>query len=82
MAKMSRKQLAIMRCIKENFVKGSVRTTLIGTDSVQVNDWKGESMILTVSTYGDVIDADTKKVYAYDVLPYNGKKSGSKLFKK
>ncbi len=79
---MSKAQSIIMRYINNNFIKGSVRTELVGTDAVLVQDWKGESMVLTVSIYGHIIDADTKTIYAYDVLPYNGKKSGSKLFKK
>lgn len=77
MAKMSREQTAIMRYINKSFVKGSVRTELMEDNEVRVKDWKGKSMILMVNVYGHIIDADTKKIYAYDVLPYNhGKKSG------
>lgn len=81
-SKMSRVQSVIMRYINDSFVKGSVRTELVGEDAVQVKDWKGESMTLTVSTYGHIVDADTQKIYAYDVLPYNHKKAGSKAFTK
>ncbi len=84
-SKMSRVQSVILRYINKNFVKGSVRTELVGADEVLVKDWKGESMVLTVSIYGHIIDADTKTIYAYDVMPYNhnrGQRAESKLFKK
>lgn len=80
---MTKVQKIIMQYIGKNFIKGSVRTSLIGDDGVRITDWKGESMVLTVNIYGHIIDADTRKIYAYDVLPYNyGKKADSKAFTK
>lgn len=68
---MTRAQEAISKYIYNNFYYGSVRLIPEGDDKIKLIDEKGESMTLTLNCFGDIMDAGTKKVYAFSGLPHD-----------
>ena len=68
---MTKAQEWILKYIDTQFVRGSVRTSLVGEGTVQVTDRKGEVLRLTVNGFGDIMDADTKKIIAECDVPHN-----------
>lgn len=60
---MTNVQKSIMDYINKNFITGSLETELVGEDKIKATDHMGDSMTLTMNLQGDILDADTKKVY-------------------
>ena len=54
----------------------SISLALIGRDKVEVTDQKGDHMTLTMNLYGDIMDADSGKIYAISNLPHELEKIG------
>lgn len=76
---MTNVQKIILTHISKNFVPGSFKTELIGDSKVKVTDGTGESMTLTTNIYGDIMDADTRKIYAVSSLPHDLSRVGTEL---
>lgn len=77
---MESRAISILRqYIDKHFYKGSVKIEAIGDSTVKVTDGKGDSMNLTINIYCDIIDADTKKIYALSNLPHDLDHIGTKL---
>lgn len=72
-------QKIILIHIKKSFVPGSVKTELVGGSKVKVTDGTGAGMTLTANIYGDIMDADTGKIYAVSDLPHDLLRIGTKL---
>lgn len=73
---MTEKQERIWKYINDRFEADSVNLMLIGSDNIRVTDGSGASMTLTLSQYGDIIDADTGQVYAISDLPHDHTSTG------
>lgn len=73
---MTRAQECIFSYIRKNFVMESISLALIGRDKVEVTDQKGDHMTLTTNLYGDIMDADSGKIYAISNLPHELEKIG------
>ena len=59
-------QKSISDYINREFVPGTIkRTDPVGDRAVQITDWKGDTMTLTTDQYGNIIDADTKRIYEF-----------------
>lgn len=72
-------QRTILRFIDKNFAPGTIRTTAVGNDKIKVTDRKGESIMLTMNIYCDIMDADTGSIYARSSLPHDINKIGNQL---
>lgn len=68
---MTRAQELLMKYIHKNFVEGSIQTEWVSGGTVKVTDKNGESMLLTMNLFGDIMDAETKKIYAEGNVPHN-----------
>lgn len=67
---MTRAQECICKYVHKNFHAQSVEIVPIGDDKIMVKDHSNESMVLTINIFGDIMDADTKTVYAISDLPH------------
>lgn len=76
---MTNMQKSILIHVSKSFVLGSVKTELVGDCKVKVTDGQGASMVLTTNIYGDIMDADTGKIYAVSDLPHDLLQIGTKL---
>lgn len=68
---MTRAQEVIKKYIYINFHPDSVQLFPVGRDKVKLIDSEGESMVLTMNIYGDIMDAETKQIYAVSDLPHD-----------
>lgn len=76
---MTRAQELIKRYIYTNFHPDSVLLFPIDKDKVKLIDSEGESMTLTLNIYGDIMDAETKQIYAVSDLPHDLERIGQQL---
>lgn len=72
-------QEAIKKYIYINFHPNSVLLFPLDHDRIKVIDSEGESMTLTMNLFGDIMDADTKQIYAVSDLPHDMNRIGSQL---
>lgn len=68
---MTRAQMILSHYIEKNFIKGSVRIDLESDTSVKIRDNTGNVLRLTLNLYGDIMDADTKRIYAIGNVPHD-----------
>ena len=69
---MESRAISILRqYIDQNFLKGSVKIEAIGDTAIKVTDGEGVSRKLTMNIFCDIMDADTKKIYARSNLPHD-----------
>ncbi len=65
-------QKSIRDYINQAFVPGTIkRTDPVGDRAVRITDWKGDTMTLTTDQHGNIINADTKRIYAFGVCSNN-----------
>lgn len=76
---MTKAHIILRQYIKKNFHEGAVDIEDVGEDMVRLTDCKGESMTLTMNIYCDIMDADTKQIYAKSNLPHDLLTIGTKL---
>ena len=76
---MTRAQEVIKKYIYINFHPNSVLLFPINQDKIKLIDSKGESMTLTMNLFGDIMDADTKQIYAVSDLPHDLNQIGEQL---
>lgn len=68
---MTTAQKLIRKYIYTNFHPDAVLLFPIDRDKVKLIDSEGESMVLTINIYGDIMDAETKQIYAVSDLPHD-----------
>ncbi len=68
---MTRAQELIRKYIYTNFHPDSVLLFPVDRDKVKLIDSEGESMVLTMNIYGDIMDAESKQIYAVSDLPHD-----------
>lgn len=68
---MTTAQSLIMKYINKNFVPGSVRICLLDIDVVKITDVHGSALSFTVNLYGDILEADTRKLVAVGNVDHN-----------
>ncbi len=68
---MTRAQEVIKKYIHNNFHPDSVQLFLVGRHKVKLIDLEGGSMVLTMNIFGDIMDAETKQIYAVSDLPHD-----------
>lgn len=76
---MTTAQKLIKKYIYINFHPDSVLLFFVGRDKVKLIDSEGESMTLTLNIYGDIMDAETKQIYAVSDLPHDLERIGQQL---
>lgn len=76
---MTRAQEVIKKYIHINFHPDSVLLFPVGRDKVKLIDSEGESMVLTMNIFGDIMDAETKQIYAVSDLPHDLEGIGRQL---
>lgn len=76
---MTKAQESIRKYVYTNFHSDSVQLFPVGRDKVKLIDSEGESMILTLNIYGDIMDAETKQIYAVSDLPHDLERIGQQL---
>lgn len=69
-------QEVIKRYIYINFHPNSVLLFPRDQDKIKIIDSEGESMTLTMNIFGDIMDADTKQIYAVSDLPHDSNQVG------
>lgn len=72
-------QQSIQKYILKNFHASGVALLPVGKDCVKVTDVNGESMTLTMNLFRDIMDADTKSIYAISDLPHEVDKVGFQM---
>lgn len=68
---MTNVQKLIMKYVNKNFVPGSVDIGFLGNECVIVKDKTGDELKLTANLFGDIMDADTHKIYAMANISHN-----------
>lgn len=76
---MTRAQEVIKKYIHNNFHPDSVLLFPVDRDKVKLTDSEGESMVLTMNIYGDIMNAETKQIYAVSDLPHDLEHIGRQL---
>lgn len=76
---MTTAQKLIKKYIYINFHPDSVLLFFVDRDKVKLIDSEGESMTLTLNIYGDIMDAETKQIYAVSDLPHDLERIGQRL---
>lgn len=76
---MTRAQEVIKKYIYINFHENSVLLFPIDRDKVKLIDSEGASMTLTLNIYGDIMDAESKQIYAVSDLPHDLERIGRQL---
>lgn len=76
---MTKVQESIREYIYKNFHPESVLLFPKGEDQIRIIDKTGASMTLTMNLFGDIMDADTKKIYAISDLPHDVNKIENQL---
>lgn len=72
-------QKLIKKYIYINFQPDSVLLFPIDKDKVKLIDSEGERLTLTLNIYGDIMDAETKQIYAVSDLPHDLERIGQQL---
>lgn len=72
-------QKTLKKYIYTNFHPDSVLLFPIGKDKIKVIDAEGNSMTLTLNLFGDIMDDDTKSIYAISDLPHDLNQIGLQL---
>ena len=72
-------QSLIVKYINKNFVPGSVRICLMDDDIVKITDVHGAALSFTINLYGDILEAETKKLVAVGNVDHNLATLGIKL---
>lgn len=72
-------QESIREYIYKNFHPDTVVLSMEGEECIKVTDGSGESMTLTMNLFGDIMDADTKSIYAISDLPHDPDKIGNQM---
>jgi len=68
---MTNAQKLIMKYVNKNFVSESVHIDFLNDECVKVTDQTGDELKLTVNLFGDIMDADTRKIYAIGNVSHN-----------
>lgn len=68
---MTKAQEVIKKYIYTNFHEDSVLLFPVDQDKIKLIDSEGASMTLTMNVFGDIMDAETKQVYAVSDLPHD-----------
>lgn len=68
---MTNAQKLIMKYLNKNFIPGSIHIDLLNEECVKVTDKQGDEMKLTINLFGDIMDADTHKIYAIANISHN-----------
>lgn len=76
---MTRAQELIKKYIYINFPPNSVLLFFVDRDKVKLIDSEGESMVLTMNIFGDIMDAETRQIYAVSDLPHDLERIGRQL---
>lgn len=76
---MTKAQEIIRKYIYKNFKKNSVLLFPRDNDKIRIINEEGKSATLTINLFGDIMDADTKKIYAISDLPHDLNKIGLQL---
>lgn len=76
---MTRAQELIRKYIYINFQQDSVLLFFVDRDKVKLIDSEGESMMLTMNIFGDIMDAESKQIYAVSDLPHDLERIGRQL---
>jgi len=76
---MTTAQKLIKKYIYINFHPDSVLLFPIDKDKVKLIDSEGASMTLTLNVFGDIMDAETKQIYAVSDLPHDLERIGQQL---
>lgn len=76
---MTRAQEVIKKYIYMNFHRDSVLLFPVDQDKIKLIDREGTSMTLTLNLYGDIMDADTRKIYAVSDLPHDLNRIGLQM---
>ena len=73
---MTNVQICIREYIYQVFKPSSVNLIPSGEDKIKVINSQGKDMTLTMNIFGDIMDADTKQIYAVSDLPHDMNKIG------
>lgn len=76
---MTRVQEAVMRYIGQSFSGERVTALPVDDDKVMITGGGGRKVMLTTNIYGDIMDADTKAIYAVSNLPHEIDKIGLQM---
>lgn len=76
---MTTAHIILLKYIDKHFIKGSLSVDYPNNDTIQITDKNGDCMRLTLNLYGDIMDADTRKLLAISDLPHNLDTVGYKL---
>ncbi len=76
---MTTAQDVIKKYIYINFHPDGVRLFPVDRDKVKLIDSEGESMVLTMNIFGDIMDAESKQIYAVSDLPHDLEHIGRQL---
>lgn len=63
--KMSEIQSRIVEHVHENFLPGAVTIEALENDRVRITDRQGEHLDMAMNQNGDIVDANTNKIYEY-----------------
>lgn len=64
-------QLLLRKYIGMHFYPSSITMENVDTDKVKVTDFKGQSILFTMNIYCDIMDAETKQIYAISNIPHD-----------
>lgn len=67
----TRAQLLIRKYICMRFYLNNITMKNVDIDKVKVTDSKGQNIVFTMNLYCDIMDADTKKIYAISNIPHD-----------
>lgn len=67
---MTNVQKSIQRYIDQMFIGEDVKTELVGDSQIKVTE-NGGCVTLTMNIYGDIMDAETRKILAESDLPHD-----------
>ena len=68
---MKKGQTWILNYLDTQFIPGAIKTRISDTRTlVEIEDMAGERMCLTVNVFGDIMDAETKRII---ILTYSNK---------
>ncbi len=76
---MTAAQEVIKKYIYINFHPNGVLLFPVDQAKVKLIDSEGASMTLTMNLFGDIMDADTRQVYAVSDLPHDLNQIGAQL---
>lgn len=76
---MTTAQKVIRKYIYVNFHPDSVLLFPIDKDKIKLTNSEGASMTLTLNVFGDIMDAETRQIYAVSDLPHDLQRIGKQL---